>query len=266
MLRLLCVSLFPVTMLLACSGSEATPAPTDAPAPTPTQEPAAEPTRVPTAEPTVAPTPAPTPPADEGARAPAPASAVLAPLDVTDSEAFLSGLSGAEQACVSENIDPDLIMLAVVAPDLAQDEEAAALVGCLEEEALLRLYLTPALGQAGPLSAESSACIRSSFAEVDLSEVMTTSVSAGPGQDSEAAMVAMMAGFFATLSCLNEEEFQAAAPALGMVPEDQAGLQCLMDQLGGPQGLAALMGPEEGPHVEMLTAAVACNLQMSGGP
>ena len=74
----------------------------------------------------------------------------------------------------------------------------------------------------------------------------------------------MMAGFLATLVCLNDEEFHAASPALGMGPEDRQGLQCLLDELGGPEGVTALLSPDAGPPIALFSAALECNLQLSG--
>ena len=64
-------------------------------------------------------------------------------------------------------------------------EETAALIQCLEDETLLRLFLT---GLIGPLSAETSTCVRSGFANFDLRSVML----ATPAESNEAAA---MAGF-----------------------------------------------------------------------
>ncbi len=85
----------------------------------------------------------------------------------------------AEQACLSENIDPDRLMLLVGAPDLATDEEGPALIGRLGQETLLRLFLTPVLEQTGPLSAESSSCIRNGFADADLPAMMMAAIASG---------------------------------------------------------------------------------------
>lgn len=277
MLKLLsCAVLFLLAVSLACAGSTPTPVPTatlappatSAPASTPTPAPTptvAATTLAPTATPTPTPTPTATPPVDEGDRKAASGSEELSVLDITDPQAFLSGVSDAEQACLSEKIDPGRLMLLVGTPELAKEEERAILIGCLEHETLLRLFLTPVLDQAGPLSVESSACIRDAFADADLAALMTA---AGSGSDegSEAAMVGAMTGLFATLSCLSTDEFQAAGPALGMGPDDYQGFKCVLDALGGPEELAALMQPDAGPPLPLFSAAMACNLQLSGEP
>ena len=199
---------------------------------------------------------------DESDRKADSASALFA-LDITDSRAFLSGVSDAEQACLSGQIDPGRLMLVVGTPELAK--ERAILIGCLEHETLLRLFLTPVLDQAGPLSVESSACIRDAFADADLAALMTAA-GAGADEGSEAAMVGAMTGLFATLSCPSTDEFQAADQALGMGPDDSQDFKCVLDALGGPEELAALMQPDAGPPLTFFSAAMACNLQLSGEP
>ncbi len=196
-------------------------------------------------------TPAPTP---------APAEEVLSPLSITGSEAFLSEVSSAEQACISENIDPDRLSSLLAAPDLATDEDAVSLIGCLEGETLLRFFLSAILQATGPLSAESSVCVRDVFAGVDLAASMIASVG-----EPEAG-VDLMVGLFSVLSCLNEAEFQSASPGLELGSIDQQGLQCLLDELGGPEGLAALLQSDAGPPLALFAAAVSCSLQLPAEP
>ena len=148
----------------------------------------------------------------------------------------------------------------LTAPDLATDEEAASLIGCMEDETLLRFFLSAILQATGPLSAESSGCVREVFADVDLAAPMIASVSdpdAGAG---------LMAGFFSTLVCLNEAEFQAAGPALELGNIDQQGVQCLFDELGGAEGLTALMDPAAGPPLALFGAVMTCNLELTADP
>ena len=238
-----CASLFVIALLVACSGSTPTPVPTA------------------TLAPTVAPSPSPAP---SPSSIPGPAEEVLSPLSTTDSEAFLSEVSSVEQACISENVDPDRITSLLAAPDLAAGEDEASLIGCLADETLLRLFLSPFLNATGPLSAESSVCVRDVFAGTDLVAMMVGSLAEpGASEAAGAAMVGLMVGFFSGLACLNEAEFQAASPALELGSTDRQDLQCLLDQLGGPEGLAALMQPDAGPPLALFGAAVTCNLSLS---
>ena len=175
----------------------------------------------------------------------------------------MSELSDAEQSCPAGNVAPQQVMaLLGGAPDLVPPEETAVLIQCLEDETLLRLFLTGLIGQPGPLSAETSTCVRSGFANFDLRSVML----ATPAESNEAAaMAGSMAGFLLTLSCLSEEEWQAVGPTLGMGADDRDGLQCVLAELGGPEGLAAALQPGAGPPTVFFEASAACGPQMTQG-
>ncbi len=262
------VLLLAVVVLLACAGPEPTPVPTSTPVPEPTPTPAPTNTPEPTATPTPAPTATPEPTPTSGPAA-APretgSSGTLAPLSMDDPQAFLAELSGAEQSCVSESVAPDRMQALLTSPDLATPEEGAALIKCLEDETVARLFLTGLIGGLGPLSAGTSACIRTGFEALD---IRATMLAATEGAGEEAAMMGSMAAFLLTLSCLNEEEWQAAAPSLDMDPDDRKGLQCVMNELGGPEGMAAALQPADGgPPVAFFAAAQKCEIAMGpGGP
>ena len=143
---------------------------------------------------------------------PAGARGAIAPLRMDDPEAFLAGLSDAEQSCVSENSDPQALMALLGVPELASPDEAEQLIQCLEDETLMRLFLTGLIGQAGTLSEETSVCIRGGFSGFDLRSMMLTSATGG---DEGAAMAGGMAAFFLTLSCLDEDEWARRRPGPG---------------------------------------------------
>ena len=84
--------------------------------------------------------------------------------------------------------------------------------------------------------------------------------------EDEAAMISGMTGFIVTLSCLNQEEWEMASPALELGPYNPEGLQCVLDKLGGPEGLAAMASPDAGPPIALFGAAVECNLAFVEGP
>ena len=262
---LLGVLLLAVVALLACAGPEPTPLATSTPVPDPTPTPTLEPTATPTPAPTN--TPEPTPTSEPVAMAPqgTQSSSVLAPLRMDDPQAFLSELSSAEQSCVSESVSPDRMQALLASPDLATPEEGAALLQCLEDETVTRMFLTGIIGGIGPLSEDTSACIRSGFAALD---IRSTMLAAAGGAGEEAAMMGSMAAFFLALSCLSEDEWQIAAPSLGMNPDDRKGLECVMNELGGPEGMAAALQPaDEGPPMAFFAAAQKCELAMGpGGP
>ena len=278
--------------LLACSNPAPTPVPTNAPAPaaapvssptsestaaasTPKSEPAATPVSSPTPETMAAPGPTPTPaptaspgppptPEPEVMPEPAGATGAIAPLRMDDPEAFLAGLSDAERSCVSENSDPQALMALLGAPELASPDEAEQLIQCLEDETLMRLFLTGLIGQAGTLSEGTSECIRGGFSGFDLRSMMLASAAGG---DEEASMVGGMAAFVLTLSCLDEDEWAAAAPALDMAPGDRETLQCVLEALGGPEGVAAALQPAGGgPPAAFFEAAMDCGMPMGASP
>ena len=75
------------------------------------------------------------------------AAPALAPLSTDDPLAFISELSEAEKSCLAGNVDPQQVMaLLGGAPDAVSAEEIAALSQCLEDETLLRLFLTGVIG------------------------------------------------------------------------------------------------------------------------
>ena len=176
----------------------------------------------------------------------------------------MSELSAAEQSCLAGNVDPQQVMaLLGGAPGLVSPlETQAALIQCLEDETLLRLLLTGLIGQTEPLSAASSVCVRSGFANFDVRAVM---LATPVESDAAAAMAGSMAGFLVTLSCLNDEEWQVVGPSVGMGAEDRDGLRCVLAELGGPEGLAAALQPGAGPPTAFFAASAACNLQEAQG-
>ena len=185
---------------------------------------------------------------------------VITPLSIADPLALISELSADEQACISDNVDPQQLPLLMSGPE-PDLENAGELINCLEDETLLRLFVTGLIGLTSPLSAESSVCIRGGLEGIDPRSVMT----AGAEGDEETAMVDSMSAFMLTLSCLNDDEWQAASAATGMDPGERENLQCVMEQLGGPEGLARELQSEDGSGIfPIMLAAMGCGLQMEG--
>ena len=230
------------------------PAPTEvSPSPTPTEVP-------PSATPETPPGATPTVPAATDAEP-------LAPLPINDADGFLAAVSGAERICLSDSLGHARLTAVLQAPDLADEAERAALLGCLEHETSLRLLLTPVLSGTGPLSPETSACLRGSYADKDLNALMSSQFAASdPGPESEAAGVAAMVTFMVSLSCLSEEEFQIAAPAMGFAPGEYDNFQCVLERLGGQDTMVVLLNPASEFPAALFEAAIACQLQMAGPP
>ena len=247
------------TTLEAIATAEAEAAPTATPAPAP------QPSPTPSAAPIVSPTQevggAGTDGGDPGSTEP------LAPLAAEDADAFLADVSDSERMCLSDNIPSDRVAMLATTPELATEAEREAFLGCLEHNTGLRLLLTPVLNATGPLSVESSACMRSSYADTDLAALMSNVVAdPGTGPEAEAAMAQGMVMFFVSLSCLNEEEFQTASVAMGLAPGERENFLCVLDQVGGQEALAALLIPSAEFPAELFQAAFGCQFQMGGPP
>ena len=256
------------TILEATAEAQANqPPPTATPAPTATPEPSPTPTAVPTLPPTPEPPPASGATGTDGGD---PGSAdVLAPLPINDLEAFLSEISDAERACLTQNPDvpPDRMGQLASNPELATPEERAIMLGCLEHDTELRLMLTPVLAATGPLTVESSACLRSNYEDVDLEELMGGTMGE-PGDDvaAQQAMARGMIMFFVSLSCLNEDEFASAGQVMGIAPGEYENFQCVLEAAGGQEGMVAMMSPGAEFPAELFQAAFACGMQMEGPP
>ena len=268
---LYCALFIALTTMLACSGPETSPSPTAAaraptaasiPAPTTAPVEGPEPTEVPAPTNTPIPTEMPAPTAAPSEITPGPG--MPGPTGMNDTGLLTSDLSSTELSCLSEIGDPQQLVMLMDSPELASPQERNALVGCLEHKTLLKIFLKGFTDQTGPLSSDTSACVSAGFRNFDLRAMMLTT----PEESNEgAAMVQGMAGFLITLSCLNEEEWQAASPALDLPPDGREGLQCVMNMLGGPEGVAASLESKEGePPLAFFNAAAECELTMMEGP
>ena len=185
---------------------------------------------------------------------------VLAPIDPANPQAFLAALPAAEQACLAANSDPRRVITLAGLPGAAitSPQEVADAIDCLGDDTMLRIFVSGMLTGIGPISPESSDCLRAGFANYDLRSAMRPGAA---GSDAPGDMVA----FYQTLSCLNEAEWQAAAPVLELNPGDRATLQCVIDTLGGPSKLAAALEPDAAgrPAAAYLTAAAQCGMNLT---
>ena len=221
------------------SSGTAAPASTDAPVST------LAPTERPTAATRATPASTPTPPA------------VLAPLQALDISALLSELSANELACIGD--DAGKLVRSLAGPSSAPSEEQAKLIGCLEDETVARIFLAGFAPGPGPLSLETSDCVRAGFAVIDPREVMTAGIEEDPGR----TMAGSMAAFSVTTACLNDEEWAAAASRTGMGPDEREGMQCLLAQLGGPGQMAeAMIAAGEGNFTDLARAGADCGMDM----
>ena len=211
------------------------------------------------------PPPAPTAtPAPTAAPAkPVPGEGAIAPLNLQDQQAMMSALSPEELGCILQNTNPLVLQKLASNPDAATPEEAEGFINCLGDEALLSLFLLPFTSQTGALSEETSACVRMGFGGFDLRALMLGSMAA---EDDPAAVASGLTGFVVTLSCLNQDEWEAASPALELGPYNPDSLQCLLEKTGGMEGLTAMLSPDAGPPIALFGAAAECNLAFMQGP
>ena len=195
--------------LTACS--DTTPAPEEVPTPTQVPTKVAAPaspdapisTQAPTERPTAAPRATPASPlTPEPTATPLPLG-VLAPLQALDSQAMLSALSDTELACIGDN--PEKLARSLAGPGSAPREEQAKLIGCLEDDTLARIFLAGFVPGPGPLSQETSDCVRAAFAVIDPRTIMTAGMEGDPGR----AMAGSMTALSVTIACLNDGEWEA---------------------------------------------------------
>ena len=265
---------------MACSGQAQTPTPapvaqtpTAAPvqlaaaapveAPEPTEVPAATsvPTEVPSTATTAPPTKAPAPTAMPAPTAEAEATE---PTGTRETDSLMAQLSSDEESCISEAGGTEKFMAVIDTPDLASPQERDAFVNCLEHENLLTIFLKGFTDQTGPLSDDTSACVSTGFRDFDLQAMMLSNPAEG---GEESAMIQGMAGLLITISCLNEEEWQAASPTLDLPPDGRESVQCISTMLGGPDGIAASLQSQDGqPPTAFFEAAAECGMNMMGGP
>ena len=233
------ISLFAV---LACSDDNATPAAQ------PTLE--ATVTRVPEATAT----PIPEEPVAENKE--------LAPLDLDDPQAFLSALSAQEQSCLSSG-NLGIAQIGVAMTSTVGSAEGDAILDCLEDVTVLRMFLNEPLTATGELSDETSSCIRQGLGGIDLRPMMKSPGAAAGAID---AQIVGMAGLLTFTACLNDEEWGAASSALELGPRDKSGTDCLLAELGGPTGVAeALLRPDEsGLPRDFIGAAAKCGVGFGG--
>ena len=212
--------------------------------------------------PTGEPVPGPGPTADG---VPAAGSEIIAPLDLNSPEALASELSDSELTCLAGVADVERLLEVIETPEFASPREQTQLADCLEEETLLRIFLSELTQDYGPLSTESSGCIRTGMEGIDVGGVLL----GGSTGDEESVTADSTTAVFLTMSCLIEKEWEALAPVFGMDAVSWEAMQCLSDQLGGPHETASTMAADDEYASSILYAAamVECGwLESSESP
>ena len=188
---------------------------------------------------------------------------MIKPLTLDNPLTIASEFSEAELTCLSGVAQMDRLMQIFTAPETASPEEQAKFIGCLEDETLLRIFLTGILAGTGPLSVETSACIRVGMEGVDLRATML----AGATGDEQGAMVGGMTSLFLSVMCLNDDEWQGAAAVLGINPEERENLKCVVEQMGGAEAFAKTLSEgDEGALGALFGAAMGCGAQFPNAP
>lgn len=283
-----------LAILFACSESPSVdesgvvatgPAPTEEPAGTesllPTKERNGKGTALPTgakraaAAPTIAsmatpdpsPTPEPTatlPKTPEGESS----AGVLSPLNLhdpmfDDPESVNALLSEPELACLRD-IGPVMHRRWTwILPGYGNQEERARIIGCLGDETIARIFLADTAEGVGPLSLETSTCVRAAFKEIDPRRVMLAKVEGFPGDTLNSATTL----HFATIACLSDEEWETAAEWVREAPELREWMQCIMGKLGGPGEMAVAMTKDGRSDREALSEAAGdCAEEMASAP
>ena len=273
-------SLLVLLILLACSGDDPPEdtSPTDVSEPARTPATAAPPTAtrriVPTQRATLAPTSTREPlPTNTGAPVPTEpmptedtGSGAIAPLTVSDPAAVESSLSESEQSCLADTADHERLIQLLNSPDLATPEEEGLLANCLEDEMVLRLFLTRIVGSEILVGQDTSSCLRSGLKGVDLRSIVLSSATDEAQQ--EVSLALSLSAFLLTVSCLSEDEWAATAPTLDLSPADVQEVECVIDRLGGTDGLTTMLDSvEEISTNALLSVSAECEsvLESSAG-
>ena len=249
--------------VVAPSLTPAAPEPSETPLPVPTENP----------RPSAATTPLPAnTQAPGGTEAPLRATSepetlppgdVITPLDLSDSKAALSRLSKPEISCLKQAASPGRLHEILRGVRVPVPDEEAWIVACLGDETLFGVFVAMLIGDPGPLSQDTSTCLRTGLEWVDLRELMTEDTRER-GQDDRAGAV-FLSGYFTAAACLNQEEWDATAAGLGLNPGDQETFRCFIEAVGGPEALAtALEGTDDDRSVDLNRARLGCGLFFEG--
>ena len=249
--------------VVAPSLTPAAPEPPETPLPVPTETPGPGAATTPLPANTQAPegTEAPLRPTSEPETLP-PGDAIT-PLNLNDSEAALSRLSKPEISCLKQAASPGRLHEILRGVRVPVPDEEAWIVACLGDETLFGVFVAMLIGDPGPLSQDTSTCLRTGLEWVDLRELMTEDTRER-GQDDRAGAV-FLSGYFTAAACLNQEEWDATAAGLGLNPGDQETFRCFIEAVGGPETLAtALEGTDDDRSVDLNRARLGCGLFLEG--
>ena len=178
-----------------------------------------------------------------------------------DFENVAPELLDSELACMAGTADTERLIRIFVGQDEPTPEEWTVILGCLQEETLLRMFVGALLEDPEPLSTEASECIRTAFDGIDLLSVWLA------GAQGNELDYTFLSGVFVTIACLDYEEWETAAKALDLNPGEREFTVCLMGEMGRSIGLtAALEAKDEAGNLTMLARATGCELEVEPEP
>ena len=176
-----------------------------------------------------------------------------APLQLVDSHSFRSALSEAELTCISD--DPVEQARLLDESGTASPEEYPRLLGCLEDETMARFFLAGVVPGPEPFSLETSTCFRAVLEVINPRDVITAEIEG----DKEEAAASRLVAMYVTIACLNDDEWEKAAPRTTIKGNDRITMQCVMRALGGPGPLTEAMQTElQGNSTDVSKAAAEC--------
>ena len=245
--------------------------PTSLPSPV---TPAAEPTETPQAVPTetsgpgamTTPLPANTPATEATSETtPAPReespNKAITPLMLDDPQTVTSEISDSELAFLGGTSDIGRLSRIFSGIDESTPQQLTQILGCLQDEIILRLFLGGVIRDPATLSLETGACIRDALEGTDLRSAMLAATLGNEQNDM------IVVGVFVTIACLNDEEWETAATVANVDPDTRAALLCRLEEIVGTEGMtAALEAGDEGKLTALLDEATGCELEMEGGP
>ena len=240
--------------------------PSSAPSPvTPEPEPSETPQTVPTetSGPGAATTPLPAnTPAPEATSETTPApreespNKAITPLMLDDPQTVTSEISDSELACLGGTSDIGRLSRIFSGIDESTPQELTQILGCLQDEIILRMFLGGVIRDPAPLSLETGACIRDAFQGTDLRSAMLAATLGNEQNDM------IVVGVFATIACLNDEEWETAATVANVDPDTKEALLCSLEEIVGIEGMtAALEAGDEGKLTALLDAVTGCDLE-----
>ena len=144
----------------------------------------------------------------------------LPPLEAAESaESLIQTLSPEETDC----------LLAAVprATGQASLELVDQVAACLTTESALKFFLAPATSAAGGLSQRTSDCVRARLLPTE--EVGRLANSATGNTDRGLAAAAYMLA----ADCMDAEEYESSAEAMGLAPAEQGDIRCTLAKMGG---------------------------------